>query len=160
MAERLQLQLRRDALADAENFLQTQLPREYDAAGPEIEPALRADIVRDRLLRRHMALAVRRVFPGHHERTEIRKDQRVDARRVQLLKISRERGGFVVARHDIDRAVHLHARVMRKLDRLRQLVRGKVGGKRAHTEAGSGQIDRVRAVGDGHAQLFHIPRWA
>ena len=107
-----------------------------------------------------MALAVRGVFPGHHERTEIRKDQRVDARRVQLLKISREHGGFVVARHDIDRAVHLHARVMRKLDRLRQLVRGKVGGKRAHTEAGSGQIDRIRTVGNGHAQLFHIPRWA
>ena len=160
VAERLKLQLRRDAFTDAEDLPQAQLPRKHNAAGAEIEPALRAGVVCDRLLRRHVALAVRGVFPGHHERTEIREDQRVDARRVQLLKISRERGGFVVARHDIDRAVHLHARVMRKLDRLRQLVRGKIGGKRAHTEAGSGQIDRIRTVGNGHAQLFHIPRWA
>lgn len=64
-----------------------------------------------------MPLAVRSIFSSHPKRTEICKNQRINTRRVQLLKIGRKRGGFVVARHDIDRAVHLDARVMREPDR-------------------------------------------
>ena len=72
VAERLQLQLRRDLFANSKDLRQAQLPRQHDALRAQIKPALRADIVCDRLLRRDVPLAARRVFSRQRERAEIR----------------------------------------------------------------------------------------
>ena len=40
---------------------------------------------------------------------------------------------------------------------LPELVGGEVAGEGPHAEIASGQIDRVGAVGHGHAQALHIP---
>ena len=109
VAEGLDLKLGRDPLADRQDLLQAQLPCEHHAARAEVEPALRADVVGDRLLGGDVPLAARGVLPCQRERAEIREDERVDARSIQLLEIGRERGGLIIAGHDIDRAVDLHA---------------------------------------------------
>ena len=44
-----------------------------------------------------MPLAARGVLPCQCERAEIREDESVDARGVQLLEIDRERGGLIIA---------------------------------------------------------------
>lgn len=51
VTERLKFQFRRDTLPDVNDLLKAQFARKHDATGPKIEPALRAGIVCDRLLR-------------------------------------------------------------------------------------------------------------
>ena len=142
MAERLKLQLGRDSFADRDNLRQAQLPRQNDPLRAKVEPALRADVVCNRLLRRNVPLAVRGVLPGHRKRAEVRENQRVRTRRIQLL----ERGRLVVSRHGIHRHMHAYSVFVGKLDSLRQLFGRKVSRKRAHTKARSRQIHCVRAV--------------
>ena len=126
MAERLELQLGRNLFADRDNLRQAQLPRQNDPLRAKVEPALRADIVCNRLLRRNVPLAARGVLPGHRKCAEVRQDQRVRPRRIQLLKPRRKRGRLVVSRHGIHRYMHAHTVFMGKSDSLRQLLRGKI----------------------------------
>ena len=86
MAERLQLQLRRDTAADLADLVETQLAREDDAPGAEVVPRLRADVVGDGLLRADVPLAVGRVLPREGERPEIREDQGVNPGGIELFE--------------------------------------------------------------------------
>ena len=65
---------------------------------------------------------------------------------------------LIVARHGVHRHMHAHAMVMRELHSLGQLLGRKVARKRAHAEARTRKVHRVRAVEHGHLQLFHIAR--
>ena len=88
----------------------------------EVKPALRADVIRNRLLGGDVPLAVRRVFSSQRECAEVCQNQCVRACRVELLKPRRKRGCLIVARHGIDRHMHAHAVLVGKRDCLRQLA--------------------------------------
>ena len=146
VAEGFQLQLRRDLFANGDDLSKAQLPRQHDPRRAEVKPALRADVIRNRLLGGDVPLAVRRVFSSQRECAEVCQNQCVRACRVELLKPRGKRGCLIVARHGIDRHMHAHTVLVGKRDCLRQLLRRKISGERAHTEACTRQIDRICAV--------------
>ena len=158
MAERLQLQLRRDTAADLADLVETQLSREDDAPGAEVVPRLRADVVGDGLLRADVPLAVGRVLPSEGERPEIRENQGVNPGGIELFEVGGQPLRLVKARHGVDRRVNAHAMCVRIGHGARQLIVVKVSRERAHAERGPRKVDGVRAVEHGHFQFFHIPR--
>ena len=74
----------------ARDLLQAQLPGQYHAAGAQIVPSLGADVIGDRLLGADVPLAVWRVLPRQGERAQVRQDQGVHPRRVQLFQMGRQ----------------------------------------------------------------------
>ena len=157
VAEGLQLQLRRYAGADGGDLLQTQLPRQHHAGGAQIVPRLGADVVGHGLLGADVPLAVGRIFPRQRERAQIRQDQRVHTRRIQLFQMGGQRLRLVPAGHGVDGGVYLHAVVVGEPHRLRQRLIVKISGEGAHAEGRTGQIHRICAVQHGHLQLFPVP---
>ena len=63
---------------------------------------------------------------------------------------------LVAAGHGVHGDMDFDAVFMGKADGLGQLLRRKVSREGAHTEACPCQIDRIRAVENGHFQPLHI----
>ena len=159
VAERLQLQLRRHALPDGGDLRQTDLPRQHHPRGAQIVPRLGADVVGHGLLGADVALTVGRVPPRQRECPQIRQDQGVHPRRIQLFQMGGQRLRLVPARHGVHRGVYLHAVVVGKAHRPGQLLIREVAREGAHTKGRARQIDGVCAVQNCHLQLFPVPRW-
>ena len=158
MAERLQLQLRRHALPDGGDLRQTDLPGQHHPGGAQLVPGLGADVVGNGLLGADVALAVGRVLPRQRERPQIRQNQGVHPRRIQLFQMGGQRLRLVPAGHGVHRGVYLYAVVVGEAHRPGQLLIGEVACEGAHAEGRARQIDGVRAVEHGHLQLFPVPR--
>ncbi len=158
VAEGLQFQLRGYPGPDGGDLLQTQLPGQHHAAGAQIIPGLGADVIGDGLLGADVPLAVGCVLPCQGERAQVRQDQGVHPRRIQLFQMGRQRLGLVPAGHGVHRGVYLYTVVVGELHRAGQLLVVKVSGKGSHPKGRTGQIHRIRAVQHGHLQLFPVPR--
>ena len=104
-----------------------------------------------------MPLAVGGVFPGQGKGPQVRQDQGIHPGIVQLLQIGGELGNLLISRHGIHGNVDMDTMVVGKFHRLRQGLRGEVPREGPHAEAGARQIHGIRAVEDGHIQLFHVP---
>ena len=110
-------------------------------------------MIGDRLLGADVPLAVWRVLPRQGERAQVRQNQGVHPRRVQLFQMGRQGLRLIPAGHGVHRGVYLYAVVVGKPQRL--IV--KISGEGAHAEGRTGQIHRVRAVQNRHLQLFPVP---
>jgi hypothetical protein len=104
-----------------------------------------------------MTLAVGRVLPRQGERAQVRQNQGVHPRRVQLFQMGGQGLSLIPAGHGVHRGVYLHAVVVGKPHCLRQCLVVKVPGKGTHPKGRTGQIHRVRAVQNRHLQLFPVP---
>ena len=150
MAKDLQFQLRGYPGPNGGDLLQAQLPGQYHAAGTQIVPGLGADVIGDRLLGADVPLAVWRVLPRQGERAQVRQNQGVHPRRVQLFQMGRQGLRLIPSWHGVHRGVYLYAVVVGKPHCLRQCLVVKVPGKGTHPEGCAGQIHRVRAVQHRH----------
>ena len=157
VAEGLQFQLRGYPGPNGGDLLQAQLPGQYHAAGAQIVPGLGADVIGDRLLGADVPLAVWCVLPRQGERAQVRQNQGVHPRRVQLFQMGGQGLRLIPAGHGVHRGVYLYAVVVGKPHCLWQRLVVKVPGKGTHPEGCAGQIHRVRAVQNRHLQLFPVP---
>ena len=157
VAEGLQFQLRRHPGPNGGDLLQAQLPGQHHAAGAQVMPGLGADVIGDRLLGADVPLAVWRVLPRQGERAQVRQDQGVHPRRVQLFQMGGQGLRLIPAGHGVHRGMYLYAMVVGKPHCLRQCLVVKVPGKGSHSKGRTGQIHRISAVQHRHLQLFPVP---
>ena len=157
VAERLQLQLRRDPLPDGGDLRQAHLPGQHHARRAQIVPRLRADVVCHGLLGADVALTAGCVLPRQCECSQIRQDQGVHPRRIQLFQMGGQLLRLVPAGHGVYRSVDLHAVLMGEAHRSGQLLIGEVAREGTHAEGRTRQIDGVRAIEHGHPQFFPVP---
>ena len=75
---------------------------------------------------------------------------------LQLLQISGQAADFFVTGHGVDGHMDLNTVAVGKFHGLWQLLRSEVTCEGAHTEVGTSQIYRIRAIQNGHFQPFHI----
>ena len=157
MAKGLDFQRGVYLLTDGADFFQTAFPCQHHPLRAQIKPRLSADVVGDGLLSGNVLFAVRGIFPGEGERTQVGHDQGVHPGVVQLFQIFRQPDDFIVSRHGVHGDVTPDTMVMGVPHRLGQLLGGEIPREGAHSKACSGEIYRVCAVGYGHFQPLHVP---
>ena len=104
-----------------------------------------------------MALTAGCVLPRQCEGPQIRQDQGVHPRRIQLFQMGGQLLRLVPAGHGVYRSVDLHAVLMGEAHRSGQLLIGEVAREGTHAEGRTRQIDGVRAIEHGHPQFFPVP---
>ena len=90
--------------------------------------------------------------------SKVGNDKSVYPRTRYLFQIASEYRILVTSGHRIDRKIKLFVSFVNVLRRGEKLVVGKIIGSRAHTEASTREIYRVRPVKKRRPQLFKIPR--
>ena len=104
-----------------------------------------------------MTVAVRGIFAGQSERTQVRYDQRIYLGVVQPFQVGGQLSNLVISWHGVYGHMDLDTIFVGEADSLRDLVQGKITCKGTHTKVRSRKIDSICTVGDGHFQPFHIP---
>ena len=94
----------------------------------------------------------------HAHDPDIGDNQSVHARVRRPFEKVGQQDHFVVARHRVAGHVNLHAAVVREFHALHELFLIKIMRARPHTEKGSGEIHRVRAVHHRALQALAVPR--
>ena len=105
-----------------------------------------------------MDLHIGRVPLAQRQHAHIGGDHRVHSQRLQLDQEVRQAVHLPVAGHGVAGDMDADAVALAQRHSLRKLLRGKIPRKGPHSKVPASQVDRVRAIGHGHAQPFHIAR--
>ena len=143
-------------LTNMRDLRKGQFPGQHHPASPQFVIGRGGCGVDDAGLGADMNLTVRRVAFCQCQHAQVGQDQRIRAHFIQRRQIVRQPGHFIIPGQGVDSHIDLHAPLMTVLHSFRHFFRGKVIGSGAHPKGLARQIDRVRAVSHGKAQLFHI----
>ena len=156
VTESFNLQILIGLFSNGANFIQVQLPGQYNPLCAQIIPGLGAFVVCDGLLGGDVSFTLRGIFSGQRESAQIRDDQRIYTCILQLLQIGGQLGYLFIAGHGVHGHVSLNAVAVGEFHSLGQLLRGEVSREGTHTKGSACQIYSIRAVQNGHLQPFHI----
>ena len=98
------------------------------------------------------------VFLRHADHADISDDHRVRACVLEQLKVGGQRRKIVARWHDIDGNIAFYAVCVRLSDAAAECLVIEVRRCRAHSEALTGHIDCISAVGNAEAHFFGITR--
>ena len=144
--------------ADLGDLLQSEFPCQYHSfcaqfiGGPGCSP------VGDARLGGEVYLRLRGVLLGHGQHAQVRHDEGVHAGGPGLPDGIRQFPQLFVGGQSVQGQIELFAPGVAEGRSLRQLLRGEVLGRGAHTELGEPGIHRVRPVSQGIFQPFQVPR--
>ena len=142
----LQLQAGVGVLPDALNFGEGHLPGQHHPLGPQLPADLGGGKVHNARLGGDVPLHLGGHFPGQGQHPQIGDDKGVHPRLLAGGEEAGQRLKFLVAGQGVAGDVDLHPPLVAEVHGLGQLLRPKVGRGRAHAEALSRQVHRVRAV--------------
>ena len=159
MDECLQFQILRNFFTDLPNLTKTQLPSQNHPLGSQVVPGVGTDVVGHTGLCAYMALTAGGVLSRKGKGSHVCHNQGVHPGLLELLQVGWKVDDLVIPGHGVHGDVDPDTVVMGPGHCLRQLFRGKIPGKGAHTEGGTRQIHGVSPVEHCHTQPLHIPRW-
>ena len=154
--ESLDFQLRRGLVAEGSDVLQGHLPGQHHPLRAHVVGGAGSGPVGNAGLGGHMDVDVGRERLAGVQHAEVGHDEGVHTGSGSVLDGLRQTVSLLVGGQGVHGQVDLAAPGVGIDDALAQLLRGEVGGCRAHPELGQRAVDGVRAVVDGIPQALEV----
>ena len=138
------------------NFLERAFPRQDHQVAPQASRELHSTRARDRHLRRSVNRKIGRELANEPGDADVLHNGCVHTRRDHDAQMLLRLGHFVLEDNYVERDVALHASLVQKFHRLRQIRVGKVVGAHSRIEFLQPEINRVRAILYGGADTVPI----